>query len=79
MGRCVPRLLAAALRPARTRLTSTNHPHDTEGGPPRRGRSRRAPGRTGQRALPPHRTQTDMTLKTGASTISNHTSKPLND
>ena len=65
MGRRVPRLLAAARRLARTRLTSTNHPHDTEGGPPRRGRSRRAPGHTGQRALPPHTTETDMALKNG--------------
>jgi hypothetical protein len=46
-GRRLPHLLAAPLRPARTSLTSTNHPHNTEGGPPRRGRSRRAPGHTG--------------------------------
>ena len=53
----IPGLLAAALRPASTRLTSTNHPSDTEGGPPRRGRSRCAPGHTGHhRAPPPHRT-----------------------
>ena len=50
MGRGVPGLLAPALRPARTRLTSTNHPHDTEGGPPRRGRSRCAPGHPGNPA-----------------------------
>jgi hypothetical protein len=44
-----PHQLAAAPRPARTSLTGTNHPHNAEGGPPRRGRSRRAPGHTGQR------------------------------
>ena len=32
LGRSVPDLLAAALRPASTRLTSTDHPSDTEGG-----------------------------------------------
>ena len=47
LGRSVPCLLAAPLRSARTRLTSTNRPHDTEGGPPRRGRSRCAPGHPG--------------------------------
>ena len=45
----IPHLLAAALRPARTRLTSTNHPTDTKGGPARRGRSRCAPGHAGLR------------------------------
>jgi hypothetical protein len=44
----VPRLLAAALRPARTRLTSTISPGDTRGGTARRGRSRCAPGHPGQ-------------------------------
>ena len=57
----VPHLLAAALRPASTRLTSTNHPSDTEGGPPRRGRSRCAPGHTGHHRAPPAPGQTDTT------------------
>ena len=61
----VPDLLAAALRPARTRLTSTDHPSDTKGGPPRRGRSRCAPGHTGHHRAPPHQEQTDTTLETG--------------
>ena len=47
LGRSVPDLLAAALRPAGTRLNCTDHPSDTEGGPPRRGRSRCAPGTPG--------------------------------
>ena len=47
MGRDVPDLLAAALRPASTRLTSTNNPSGTKGGAPRRGRSRCTPGHTG--------------------------------
>ncbi len=61
----IPLLLAAALRPARTRLTSTNHPGDTKGGTPRRGRSRCAPGHTGHRHPPRHHQQTDITPETG--------------
>ena len=78
MGRGVPGLLAAALRPASTRLTSTNNPSDTEGGPPRRGRSRCAPGIPG---TPRTRagTETDMRIKNGNSTISNRPSVRLND
>jgi hypothetical protein len=34
MGQGVPDLLATALHPASTRLTSTNNPSDTEGGAP---------------------------------------------
>ncbi|HET9970110.1 MAG TPA: hypothetical protein VFQ68_17895 [Streptosporangiaceae bacterium] len=41
---CVPYLLAAALRPASTRLTSTISPSDRKGDTARRGRSRCAPG-----------------------------------
>ena len=48
----VPHLLAAALRPASTRLTSTNQPSDTEGGTARRGRSRCVPGHPGHTARP---------------------------
>ena len=44
MERRLPRLLAAALHAARTRLTSTNHPSGKKGGTIRRGRSRCAPG-----------------------------------
>jgi hypothetical protein len=59
----VPDLLAAALPPARTQLTRINHPSSTEGGPTRRGRSRCAPGHTGQPRPPPRRSQTDMKIK----------------
>ena len=52
MERPVHHLLAAALRHARTQLTTTISPIDAEGGPPRRGRSRCAPGHTGQPHLP---------------------------
>ena len=61
--RPVPGLLAAAHRPARTRMTSTNHPHDTEGGASRRGRSRCWPRYAGQPAHPPTHTETDMRIK----------------
>jgi hypothetical protein len=43
----VPLLLAPALRPASASLTSTIRTSDTKGEHPRRGRSRRAPGRPG--------------------------------
>jgi hypothetical protein len=43
----VPHLLAAALRPAGTRLTSSTSPSDTRGNTARHGRSRCAPGHTG--------------------------------
>ena len=49
----VPRLLAAALHPASTSLTSTSHPADAKGGPVRRGRSRCAPGHPGHTKSPP--------------------------
>ena len=47
----VPRLLAAALRPASTRLTRTNSTNGKEGDQPRRCRSRCAPGHP---RAPPH-------------------------
>jgi hypothetical protein len=53
--RSVPHLVAAAIRPAGTRLTSANHPVNAEGGPPRRSRSRCAPGHPGLRAHRPPR------------------------
>jgi hypothetical protein len=63
MGRCVPDLLAAALRHARTRLTSPEKPGNTEGGAPRHGRSRCPPGHTGPAPIPISRTETDMKIK----------------
>jgi hypothetical protein len=61
----IPDLLAAALRLARTHLTSSNLPHGTKGEPSRRGRSRCAPGHTGQHTLQSPRQQTDTTPKIG--------------
>jgi len=61
----IPRLLAAALRPAGTRLTSTNHPANAKGGLPRRGRSRCAPGHAGRPAHHPARGETDRRPKNG--------------
>ena len=75
----IPDLLAAALRLARTHLTSSNVPRGTEGEPSRRSRSRCAPGHAGQHKLPPPRQQTDTTPKSGSSTISNHTQSTLTD
>jgi hypothetical protein len=63
MGRCVPDLLAAALRHARTRLTSPGNPGNAEGGAPRHGRSRCAPGHTGPTPISTSRTETDMKIK----------------
>jgi hypothetical protein len=57
--------LAAAMRPARTRLTSTNHPVSARGGPSRRGRSRCGPGHTGQHLLPSLRPQPGTSPETG--------------
>ena len=75
----VPHLLAAALRPASTRLTSTSNPHETKGGPVRHGRSRCAPGHPGNPAHRPPRGQTDTRPKPDTGTISNRTSDHLND
>ena len=60
----VPRLLAAALRPAPTGLTSTNHPSDTRGDTARRGRSRCAPEHTGRHRATAVTGQTDTTPET---------------
>ena len=51
----LPHLLAAPKRPARTRLTSTNHPVNPKGGTARRSRSRCAPGHPGHRHAPHRR------------------------
>ena len=59
----VPHLLAAALLPARTRLTSPDHPSGKKGDAARRGRSRCAPGHTGHPAHHPPQGQTDMKSK----------------
>jgi len=65
-GPAVRRALAPALRPARTDLTSTNTPSDTEGGPPRRSRSRCTPGHTGNPAHPTAQSGTDTRIENGS-------------
>ena len=50
---------------AGTRLTSSNHPANAEGGPPRRSRNRYAPGYTGHPAHPAPPGETDIRLKNG--------------
>ena len=75
----VPHLLAAALRPARTRLTSTNHPatrKETHPGAVGAGAHPGTPGTTRR-----HRPDSKQTPrpKPGTSTISNRTSETLND
>ena len=49
----VPRLLAADLRPARTPMTSTNHPSDAEGGHPGAVGAGAPPGTPGHPCTPP--------------------------
>jgi len=75
----IPDLLAAALRPARTHLTSSNLP---------RGRKERHPGAVGAGAHPGTRGSTGRRHpdskqtphpKSGSSTISNHTQNTLID
>jgi hypothetical protein len=61
----VSHLLAAALHPARTRLTSTNYPSDTTGDTTRRSRSRCAPGHAGHDRAAAPASQTDTTAETG--------------
>jgi hypothetical protein len=63
MERRVHHLLEPVLRPARTRLTSANHPDDTKGDAFRPRGSRCRPGHAGQHPTPPARTETDMKLK----------------
>src|ERR1700760_418395 len=79
LGRGVARLLEPALLPPRTHLTSTNSTIDTEGEPPRRGRSRCHPGTPGVPPTPPRKNKTGIHLKTGSGTVSNQTSRCLND
>ena len=52
--------------PARPHLTSTNHPSDTGGGPPRRSRSRCTPGHAGNPVHPTPQRETDMRIKNGS-------------
>ena len=61
----IPHLLAPAVRPAGTRLTSTSYPVNAKGASSRRGRSRCAPGHTGQHHAPACGKQTDTQPETG--------------
>ena len=76
----VPHLLAAALRPASTRLTSTNHPqrHERRHSPARSEPVRTRAPRAAPRDRRPDSKQTPHP-KPGTSTISNRTSGTLND
>ena len=65
MGGSVHHLLAAAVRPACTRLTSTNRPSFHERRTTRRGRSRCAPGHPGNHRTGSPDSQTDITPETG--------------
>jgi hypothetical protein len=73
----IPDVLAAALRLASTHLTSRNLPQRNGRRPSRRGRSRCGPGHPGStRCHCPDSKQTPH-LKSGSSTISNHTQSTL--
>ena len=79
MDRGIPHLLAAALRPARTRLTSTNNPATREEAQPGAVGAGAHPGTPGTTArLAPQAKKTPHP-KPGNTTISNRTSGTLND
>jgi len=61
----VPHLLAAAVRAARTRMTSTNRPVNAKGGRPARVGAGAHPGTPGHHHLPHRRQQTDIRPETG--------------
>jgi hypothetical protein len=65
MEGCVSRMLAATIRSASTRLTSTGHPSGTKGGTARRGRSRCALGHRGHHHATASASQADTTPETG--------------
>ena len=79
MERGVPRLLAAALRPARTRLTSTTTLATREEAQPGAVGAGAHPGTPGVTARPPSPAKQTPRSKPGTSTISNRTSGTLND
>ena len=65
LGRGIPDLLASALRPARTRLTSTNHPTTREESQPGAVGAGAHPGTPGLRHATAPASQTDTTTETG--------------
>src|SRR5450755_2444665 len=75
----VPDLLAAALHPASTRLTSTDHPSDRKEHAPGAVGAGVHPGTPGTTTRPPLPAKQTPHPKPGSSTISRRTSSPLND
>ena len=75
----IPRLLAAALRPASTRLTSTSIPATGKEPQPGAVGAGAHPGTPGSIARWPLESKQTARPKPGASTISNQTSGTLND
>ncbi len=79
MERRVPHLLAAALRPASTRLTSTNYTVSKKGDLPGAVGAGAHPGTPGTTAQPAPPAKQTLRPKPGGSTISNQDSGALND
>jgi hypothetical protein len=75
----VPHLLAAALRPASTRLTSTISPSDRKETQPGAVGAGAHPGTPGTTTRPPPSGKQTSNPKPGASTMSNWISRTLND
>ena len=75
----VPHLLAAALRPASTRLTSRSHPVSTRGGLPGAVGAGAHPGIPGSATRPDADSKPAPDPKPGISTTSNQTLEALND
>ncbi len=79
MERRVPHLLAEALRPARTRLTSTSYHARQKGGHPGAVGAGARPGTPGATTRPAPPAKQTPHPKPGSGTISNRTSGTLND
>ena len=75
----VPHLLAAALRPARTRLTSTTSPSGERNTSPGAVGTGAHPGTPGTTTRPPPPAKQTPHPKPGNGTFSNRTSETLND
>ena len=79
MERGVPRLLATALRPASTYLTSTNHHHTRKEDYPGAVGAGAHPGTPGAATYSTAYSNPTPDPKPGISTSGNHTSGTLND
>jgi hypothetical protein len=75
----VPHLLAAALRPAGTSLTSTDHPSEGKEAQPGAVGAGAHPGTPDAARRPSPPAKQTPHLKPGSSTISNQTLETLND